>query len=211
MSSRWTVDPLAEPAPSRSGSWWTVMITATPTMNPVMIGTESKSAIQPSRSKPDRKHDRTGNESGERRESDRLRRSGDRQMGDRRGEQRRDRRVGADRDDPARPEEEEGDRCGDERPQRCRGRHSREARGGELLRHRDHEKREPRDQVGAISKRVGSRASTVARGNRIRTTIGSGRLCAPDGNGRGDEPGTAGRPLLLSAPCHAEVGHAASI
>lgn len=49
---RCVVEPLGEGSLSRSGNWWTTMMTATPGMKPLMIGADRNSAIQPSRSSP---------------------------------------------------------------------------------------------------------------------------------------------------------------
>ncbi len=50
--TRCTVDPDTGGRARRSGSWCTMMITATPPRNPVMMGAERKSAIHPSRNRP---------------------------------------------------------------------------------------------------------------------------------------------------------------
>ena len=47
--TRWAFEPVVEGNPRKSGSWWMMMITATPDKKPVTMGVERNSAIQPSR------------------------------------------------------------------------------------------------------------------------------------------------------------------
>ena len=166
------------------------MITATPTMKPVMIGTESRSAIQPSRSRPIASTIAPVTSAVREREGDRFWRPGDREVGDRGSEQRRDRGVGADGDDLAGSEEEEGDRGGNEGPNAvaagiparrevasCSGTAiTRSVRPG------NHVPRYPRALVAAHRR---SRAAGASDNHR------SGCRPAP-------ETGDPGRPLLLS-------------
>ena len=89
------------------------------------------------------------------------------------------------------PNREEGDGRSDEGPKCGRSGHPGKSRGGELLGNRDHEKRHPRHHVCADP-----RALVTAHGSGKRqphrTTLCSGRLVLS-----GTE--TPGRPLLLSA------------
>ncbi len=52
FDTRCTVVPDTGASAKKSGSWCTTMITATPPRNPVMMGADRKSAIQPSRNRP---------------------------------------------------------------------------------------------------------------------------------------------------------------
>ena len=42
-------EPVVGGSPKKSGSWWMMMITATPDRKPVTMGVDRKSAIQPRR------------------------------------------------------------------------------------------------------------------------------------------------------------------
>ena len=46
---RWAFEPVVEGNPKKSGSWWMMMITATPDKKPVTMGVDRNSAIQPRR------------------------------------------------------------------------------------------------------------------------------------------------------------------
>jgi hypothetical protein len=97
---------------------------------------------------PDQRHDHADHHREDADQVDVVGRAGRREAQDADREERRDRRVGADRHLRVGAEQREQHGAGDEGVEAGDRRHAGQARGGELLGHRDHQQRQRREQVG---------------------------------------------------------------